>query len=122
MFAGKVQEVTELKEAGGSKVCNVRIYQSYPKKTDSDGNAEDWHSDWVTVVCWGKTAEIAQSLEKKQEVVVEGRLRYETWESKTGEKRSEVRISASFLHKTAAAAAAKSEAFPPTPSAASVPF
>jgi len=124
VFAGKVQEVTDLKQLGSSQVCNVRVYQAYPKKLDDQGNAEEWHSDWVTIVCWGKSAEIAQTLEKKQEIVVEGRLRYETWETGAGEKRSELRITASFLHKVGPAATTRSAPLPvaQTSSADEPPF
>jgi len=98
-FAGKVQSVSEIRQAGGSKVCTVSLYQSYPKKKSSSGEVTEWHSDWVDVQCWGQTAEVAQTLEKKQEVIVEGRLAYNKWTDKEGNNRKDLKINASFLHK-----------------------
>lgn len=101
-FAGKVQSVSDIRQAGNSKVCTVSLYQSYPKKKNSDGEVAEWHSDWVDVQCWGQTAEVAQNLEKKQEVIVEGRLAYNKWTDKEGNNRKDLKINASFLHKPVA--------------------
>lgn len=98
-FAGKVQDVSDIRQAGGSKVCTVRLYQSYPKKKSDDGTVSEWDSDWVTVQAWGQAAEVCQTLEKKQEIIVEGRLKYDQWTDKEGNKRSDLKINASFVHK-----------------------
>lgn len=115
-FAGKVQKVSEIRQTkDGSKVCTVSLYQSYPKQKSSSGEVSEWHSDWVDVECWGQTAEVAQNLEKKQEVIVEGRLKYNSWIDKEGNKRNGLKISASFLHKpvlAATTAEGQTEAFP----------
>lgn len=59
------------------------------KEDYKDKNGQ-WHENtqWHTVNAWGKIAERAQkSLDKGQEVIVEGRLVHQAYESKTGEKR-----------------------------------
>ncbi len=51
---------------------------------------------FVEVVVWGRQAEnCAQYLRKGSPVLVEGRLQYDQWENKEGEKRSRLRVVAS---------------------------
>ena len=70
-FAGKVHDVSDIRQAGNTKVCTVRIYQSYPKKKSDDGSVSEWGSDWVSVTAFGAAAEVCQTLEKKQEITLE---------------------------------------------------
>jgi single-strand DNA-binding protein len=45
-------------------------------------------TQWHSITAWGKTAEIIQRiLNKGQEIMLEGRLVQQNYESKTGEKR-----------------------------------
>jgi single-strand DNA-binding protein len=55
---------------------------------DRDGNKQE-HTEWHTVVCWGRQAEVAgEYLKKGRQVYVEGRLQTRSWDDKqTGEKR-----------------------------------
>lgn len=70
-----------------------------------------WHENtqWHTVNAWGKIAErVQKSLQKGQEVIVEGRLVHQSYETKAGEKRYGTIIEASeFLLLTPKADAAK---------------
>ena len=55
---------------------------------------DEWVEDttFVDVTLWGRTAEVANEyLTKGSPVLIEGRLRYETWE-KNGEKRSKLKV------------------------------
>jgi single-stranded DNA-binding protein len=109
VFSAKVHSVGELKKTTNSQVCSLRIHQSSPKEKDASGNVTEWHSLWINVECWGKTAEAAQTLQKKDEIVVEGRLKYDTWEAKDGTNRSEVKLKAAFIHKNKAKVEAPAE-------------
>jgi single-strand DNA-binding protein len=54
----------------------------------------DWVDDpvFVDVTLWGRTAEIAsQYLNKGSSVLIEGRLKFDTWET-DGQKRSKLRV------------------------------
>jgi single-strand DNA-binding protein len=55
---------------------------------DRDGNRQE-QTEWHTVVCWGRQAEVAgEYLKKGRQVYVEGRLQTRSWDDKqTGEKR-----------------------------------
>lgn len=56
--------------------------------TDREGNRQK-QTEWHTIVCWGRQAEIAgQYLTKGRQVYVEGRLQTRSWEDRqSGEKR-----------------------------------
>jgi single-strand DNA-binding protein len=58
----------------------------------------EWHelTQWHTINAWGKLADLVQKLLKKgQEVIVEGRLVNQSYETKSGEKRFSTIIEAS---------------------------
>lgn len=63
---------------------------------DKRKNAKgEWveETTFVDVTLWGRTAEIASEyLAKGAPVLIEGRLKLDTWESKEGEKRSKLRV------------------------------
>ena len=63
--------------------------------TDKKG---EWHelTQWHTINAWGKLADLVQKLLKKgQEVIIEGRLVNQSYETKSGEKRFSTIIEAS---------------------------
>jgi single-strand DNA-binding protein len=58
----------------------------------------EWHelTQWHTINAWGKLADLVQKLLKKgQEVIIEGRLVNQSYETKSGEKRFSTIIEAS---------------------------
>lgn len=71
---------------GGQSVCNFRIACS-EKFKDRDGQMQE-RTEWVSIVAWGRQAEIAaEYLRKGSPVHVEGRLQTREWEDKQGSKR-----------------------------------
>lgn len=67
----------------GSAVCNLRLAVTERRK-DGQGEWKD-HTEWVTVVAFGKTAEAAgQYLQKGRQVYVDGRLQTRSWKDKDG--------------------------------------
>ena len=72
--------------ASGTSVGNLRIATS-ERRRDRDGNWND-HTEWHTVVCFGKTAENAgRFLKKGRQVFIEGRLQTRKWQDKEGKDR-----------------------------------
>jgi single-strand DNA-binding protein len=62
---------------------------------------DEWKDDpcFIDVVVFGKQAEsCGEYLSKGQPVLVEGRLRYRTWEGQDGQKRSKHEVTASRVH------------------------
>ena len=75
---------------GGTAVCEIGLAVNERRKNQSG----EWVDEvvYVDVTLWGRTAEIAgEYLTKGAPVLIEGRLRMDTWE-KEGEKRSKLRV------------------------------
>jgi single-strand DNA-binding protein len=79
---------------GGSAVCNLSVAVGERVKK---GEAWEDHTEWVRVVCFGKTAENAgQFLQKGRQVYVEGKLRQREYE-KDGVKQRSTEVVADVL-------------------------
>ncbi len=53
---------------------------------------------FVDVTLWGRTAEVASEyLSKGAPVLIEGRLKLDSWENKEGEKRSKLKVVGEFM-------------------------
>lgn len=69
----------------GTAVGNLRLGVSERRK---EGEEYKDHTEWVSVICFGKTAENASKyLQKGRQVFVEGKLQTRQWEDKTGQTR-----------------------------------
>lgn len=74
--------------ASGSAVVKVRLAFNSRKK-DQSGQWVDDASFFITGTAFGQAAEnIASTLQRGMEVVVSGRMKTDSWETKEGEKRS----------------------------------
>jgi single-strand DNA-binding protein len=59
-------------------------------KEDFKDKSGEWQNNtqWYNINAWGKTAErVKKSLSKGNEIILEGRIVNQTYETKTGEKR-----------------------------------
>lgn len=75
----------------GTPVCQIGLAVN-EKFKDKDGNARE-EVTFVDVDVFGRQAEvIAKYMSKGRPILVEGRLRLDTWESKEGEKRSKLKV------------------------------
>lgn len=82
--------------AGGTAVANLRVACTERVKGKS-GEWED-HTEWLGVVCFGKTAENAgQYLQKGRQVYAEGRLQTREWQDKEGNKRTSTEVLADTI-------------------------
>jgi single-strand DNA-binding protein len=62
------------------------------KRKDATGNLVE-ETTFVEVTLWGRTAEVAaEYLEKGSPVLIEGRLKLDSWENEAGEKRSKMKV------------------------------
>lgn len=74
----------------GTAVCDIGLAVNERRKSTTG----EWVEEvvYVDVTLWGRTAEVAgEYLTKGSPVLIEGRLRLDTWE-KEGEKRSKLRV------------------------------
>lgn len=93
IISGRLTRDPELKYlASGMAICNFSIANGRPYKDKSGEWAEE--TSFVDVTCWDKTAtHVGEKIKKGRPVMVEGRLKSESWEDKqTGAKRSKLGI------------------------------
>ncbi|NLB60738.1 MAG: single-stranded DNA-binding protein [Lentisphaerae bacterium] len=80
----------------GKAVADLNLAISRKYRTPSGENKEE--TCFVNVEAWGRQAETAgEYLKKGSAVLIEGSLRYDQWETASGEKRSRLRVSASRI-------------------------
>ena len=91
ILMGRVTRDIELKYLqSGMAVTEVGMAMNHRYNNQSG----DWVEEplYVDVTLWGRTAEIASEyLAKGEPVFIEGRLKYDTWET-DGQKRSKLRV------------------------------
>ena len=77
--------------AGGASICKFGIAVSRSFKTQDGTQKEE--TTFVDVDAFGRQGEaISKYMAKGRPIMLEGRLRLDQWESKTGEKRSKISV------------------------------
>jgi single-strand DNA-binding protein len=91
IVAGNLTREVELKYTqGGTAVTEIGLAINERRK-DKAGEYVD-ETTFVDITLWGRTAEVAaEYLSKGSPVLIEGRLKLDTWE-KDGQKRSKLRV------------------------------
>ena len=83
--------------SGGSAVANIRMATSESWKDKESGEKQE-RTEWHKVVFFGRLAEIvAEYLKKGSQVYVEGSLRTNKWQDKSGNDRYTTEIIASEM-------------------------
>lgn len=98
IIAGRLTRDPELKYTqGGRAVCTVSIANTRFYKDKSGEKKED--TTFIDATVWDKFAEyVGEKIKKGRPVIVEGRLKSESWEDKSsGQKRSKIQIMASRI-------------------------
>lgn len=76
------------------RITSFRL-ASTSRKRARDGSWSDGHTTWLTVTCWrGLAANVADSVQKRDRVVVHGRLRARDWRAADGSTRTSVEVDA----------------------------
>jgi single-strand DNA-binding protein len=104
---------------GGTAVCEIGLAVNERRKNQSG----EWIDEvvYVDVTLWGRTAEVAgEYLTKGAPVLIEGRLRMDTWE-KDGEKRSKLRVVADRMQMLGSRGAQNSSGSRPAAGSMSAP-
>jgi single-strand DNA-binding protein len=93
VIVGRVVEKPVAKHLdSGSSVCDIRIANNVYQ-----GKGKDEKVNWLSVTAFGKQAENCEKfLDKGSQIVVDGRLDYQSWE-KDGTKRSAIKIIANSV-------------------------
>lgn len=115
MLVGNLTRDPVVRTTPGGVSCadlSLAMNESY---TGKDGQAQE-SVCFVEVVAWEKQAQACgQFLKKGAPVFVEGRLQYDQWEDKEGQKRNKVRVRADrvqFLARPGGSGAGRPEAAP----------
>ena len=95
VIAGRLTRDPELKYiSSGRAVCRVSIANTRYYKDKNGERRED--TSFIDATVWDKYAEyVGEKLKKGRPVIVEGRLKSDSWEDKaSGQKRSKIEIAA----------------------------
>ena len=92
VLLGNLTRDVELRyTASGTAVTDIGLAVNDRRK-GSDGQWVD-ETTFVDVTLWGRTAEVASEyLSKGSPVLIEGRLKLDTWETNDGQKRSKLKV------------------------------
>lgn len=93
LIAGNLTRDPELRHTpSGIAVCEISVATNRSYKDKDDQKQEE--ATFVEVTFWGQTAEAAaKTLSKGRGVILDGRLKLDTWDDKeTGKKRSKLRV------------------------------
>jgi single-strand DNA-binding protein len=78
----------------GLRLTSFRL-ASTPRRRGSDGEWADGDTTWMTVTCWRTLAtNVADSVARKDRVMIRGRLKTREWEGTDGGRRTEIEIDA----------------------------
>jgi single-strand DNA-binding protein len=121
IIAGNLTRDPEIKYTPQGKAV-ARISLAVNRSWTTEGGEKKEEVTFVDVDAWGKQAEvISQYLKKGRPLLVEGRLKMDTWEDKnTGQKQSKLKVvleSFSFMDSKGGEAGASSEQPPAKPTA-----
>lgn len=95
---GNITRDIELRQTPqGNAVCDIGLAMNRKYTKDNGEKVEE--ATFIDVAVWGRQAELAdQYLSKGRSVLVEGRLKMDSWEDKnTGEKRNKLKVVAEKL-------------------------
>ena len=92
ILAGNLTRDVELKSTpSDTSVTEIGLAINERRKT-KEGEYVD-ETTFVDITLWGRTAEVAaEYLSKGSPVLIEGRLKLDTWETDDGQKRSKLRV------------------------------
>ena len=83
---GNLGKDAEIRNGGGTTIANLRLATTDRRKAQ-DGTWQD-HTEWHSVVAFGKTAEVMEKWGKKGKMLyIEGRLQTREYNDKDGNKR-----------------------------------
>lgn len=92
ILGGRLTREPDLRKVGvnGTSVADFGIAVN---RVSGSGDSRREEVAFVDVTAWGRTAEvITKYLDKGDPILIEGRLSYEQWENKEGQKRSRLKV------------------------------
>lgn len=97
MLLGNLGGDPEMRSTAAGQMCATLSVATSEAWTDKDGQRQE-KTEWHRVVCWGKTAEIAERFCRKgRQVHIEGKISYRSWDDPQGGKRYATEVVCSHL-------------------------
>lgn len=92
ILVGNLTRDPELRHTGsGTAVCDIGLAVNDRRKNANGEWVEE--TTFVDVTLWARTAEVVcEYLGKGSPALIEGRLKLDTWETDSGEKRSKLKV------------------------------
>jgi len=91
ILLGNLTRDVELRPVGDTQVGNIGLAVNRRYRTASGEDRED--TTFVDCEAWGRQAEVmARYLAKGRPVLIEGRLKLDTWQDKDGGNRSKLKV------------------------------
>tara|TARA_Y100001937_G_scaffold3256_1_gene4266 strand:+ start:4920 stop:5333 length:414 start_codon:yes stop_codon:yes gene_type:complete len=91
ILAGNLTRDIELRETpGGASVADAGLAVNDRRK-----QGDDWvdETSFIDLTIWGRTAEnAAEYLSKGSPILIEGRLKQDSWQNEQGEKRTKLKV------------------------------
>lgn len=95
---GNAASAPEVKMTQSGKMMATFSLATNEYWKDAEGERQQL-TDWHKIVCWGKTAEIAEKIiEKGKKVLLTGKVRTRSWEADDGSKRYMTEIIAQTIN------------------------
>lgn len=97
-LAGNLTRDPEVRQVGADRaVANFGLAVNRRWRNQQSGEMTE-EVTFIDIEAWGRTAELAgQYLRKGSPAYLEGRLKFDTWEDKEGQKRSKLRVVADTI-------------------------
>jgi len=94
LLAGNLTRDPQCREtSSGMPVADMGMAINEKYKTKSGETKES--TCFIDIIAWGVLAEVcAKRLSKGSLILVEGKLQFEQWETKTGDRRNKIRVRA----------------------------
>jgi len=108
-IAGNLVNDPEIRfTSGGQAVATFRVASTPRTRDNSTGEWRDGDTLFLTVIAWRQMAEnVAESLQRGMRVLVTGRLRQRSYETREGEKRTVYEVEADDVGPSLRSASAK---------------
>lgn len=112
-YVGGDPEVRRLENGAVVAKFSLATSSSYKDRHGERQTQTEWHN----IVAWGKTAELIEQIVKKgDELSLQGKLTYNSWEDNHGVKRTQAQVLLSAFHKHNKGKSSGETAAMPTPS------
>ena len=97
MLSGRLTREPEFKAVGSKMTALAKLSIAVDNSFQKNG---EWVNEayYFDVECWGKAADKAQDLHKGDPVIIDGSLKYHSWNDENMQKKSAVSIVAYKFH------------------------